>query len=49
MYFGRGEIIEALVRTFVIVEMEVVEQAEVEFKYGGVGFDVDVFVFDGAP
>ncbi len=49
MYFGRGEIIEALVRAFVIVEVEVVEQAEVEFEHGGVSLDVDVFVFDGAP
>ena len=49
MHLGRGEVIETLVRALVIVEMEVAEQSEVEFQYGRVGLEVDIFVFDGSP
>lgn len=47
--FLRRSVAKRLMRSFFVVEREVNVQPFPSVVNGGVGFDVDVFVFDGAP
>ena len=45
---GRA-VVKSPMRPFVIIPIEVVAQTSRQSRYGGIPFDVDVLVLDGAP
>ena len=49
MLFGRRAIVETLMWSFMIVEVEIGGQPSVQLTYSVILVEIDVFVLDAAP
>jgi hypothetical protein len=49
MYVSRGQVAQALMRPFVVIQLEIIFQSGGQNGHGVVLVDVDVLVFDRPP
>ena len=49
MDFSRCPVAKALMRTFMVVEMEISQETQVQIHHGFVILEVDLLILEGAP